>query len=104
MTVALFVTLLAIFSTCSSLITQAVKQLCEGMKWNVSSNILAFVVSCVVGIGGTATEYALTNIPFTTGNIVCMCLMGLACAVASMVGYDKVIQTVKQIAEKKNGE
>ena len=39
-------------------------------------------------------------VPFSATNIICMVLMGVATAVGAMVGYDKVIQTIKQIVSK----
>ena len=43
----------------------------------------------------------LKNIPWTTNNIICLVLMGVAVWIASMVGYDKLLQLLKQIADVK---
>lgn len=43
--------------------------------------------------------YMLQNIPWTTNNIICLVLMGVAVWVASMIGYDKLLQLVRQIAD-----
>ena len=43
----------------------------------------------------------LQGIPWTTNNIICLVLMGVAVWVASMIGYDKLLQLLKQIADVK---
>ena len=97
MNITLFVTLLTVFSTVTALCTQGCKKILDELKVTYASNILAFVVACVVGIGGTAVYYVLFSIDFNAINIVCMILMGLATAVGAMVGYDKVIQAIEQL-------
>lgn len=96
MTVAMFITLLTAFSAVTGLVVEAIKKMLDEKKVNYACNVLAFIVACIVGIGGTAVYYALASIAFTGINIICMLLMGVAVAVGSMVGYDKIIQTIKQ--------
>ena len=97
MNIALFIALLVAFSTITSLLTEAFKKLLDDTAIKYSSNILVVIIACVVGICGTGVYYTLSGIDFTLTNIVCMPLMGLTTAVGSMVGYDKVIQTIKQL-------
>lgn len=97
MNIALFIALLVTFSTVTSLLTEACKKLLDNTNITYCSNILAVIIACIVGIFGTGIYYILFGINFDLANIVCMPLMGLATAVGSMVGYDKVIQTIKQI-------
>ena len=92
MTIELFIYLLTIGSAISSLITQTVKQAFD----EVPSNFIALGSAIVVGIGGGAVFYSFMEIPMTTNNILCMILMALCIWVGSMVGYDKVIQLIKQ--------
>ena len=99
MTVQTFLILLSMFSLIVGLITQALKKLLDSLSASYSSNVVAVIVSAVVGIGGTAVYYIIAGIPFSAVNIICMLLMGVATAVGAMVGYDKVIQTIKQIVE-----
>lgn len=100
MTVSMFVILLSAFSLIVGLLTQAIKKLLDGLGAKYSSNVVAVIVSAIVGIGGTAIYYIIAGISFSATNIICMVLMGIATAVGAMVGYDKVIQTIKQIVEK----
>lgn len=97
MTVTLFISLVTVFATATSLITEAVKKLLDSKGVKYASNIVVCIIAAVVGIGGTAAYYALTSIPFSGANVVAMILMGCAVAVGSMVGYDKVIQAIKQM-------
>lgn len=100
MTISMFLILLSAFSLIVGLIVQALKKLLDESGWHYSSNIVACIVAAIVGICGTAVYYDLAGIEFSTTNVICMVLMGLATAVGSMVGYDKVIQTIKQISFK----
>lgn len=96
MSIGLFLMLLSGFSVLSGLVTQAIKQFVKD-KENTSYNIIALVVALIIGVGGTSVYYQLTGIAFTTNNIICAVLMGLGSALASMVGYDKVKQTIEQL-------
>lgn len=97
MNITLFITLLTIFSTITSICTEACKKILNELKVLYASNILVFIIACVVGIGGTAVYYSLNSIEFNTINVICMILMGLSTSLGAMVGYDKIIQTVKQL-------
>ena len=97
MNITLFITLLTIFSTITGLVTEVCKKLLDEANIVYAKNILAFIVACIVGMGGTGVYYILCSIEFTLINIVCMVLMGFATSVSAMVGYDKVIQTIAQI-------
>lgn len=97
MNITLFIALLVMFSTITSLLTEAFKKILDSTTIKYSSNILVVIIACIVGICGTGIYYVLSGIDFTLVNIVCMPLMGLTTAVGSMVGYDKVIQAIKQM-------
>lgn len=99
MTVTLFITILTLGSTLTSLLTEAIKKFYANAHKEYSANVIAFIDAIVIGIGGTAVIYSLLNIDWTLNNILCMLLMGLAVWIASMIGYDKVIQLLKQISE-----
>ena len=93
MTVELFMTLLTICAICSSLITEALK------KTNVfkSNNILALIVSVLTGAFAVVFTYIKLGISFSTLNIMYMVAFVVANFVSCTVGYDKVVQTIKQI-------
>lgn len=99
MTFNAFLLLLAAFASVSGLITEAIKKLITE-KANFSYNIIALVVALIVGSTGCSIYYVFYEIPFTTNNIICIVLMGFASGLVSMLGYDKVKQTILQITNK----
>lgn len=100
MTVTAFITLLAIFSTITGVIVEGIKKILDAAGTKYEANIVACIAGGVVGVAGSAVYYAISGIPFDAGNIVFMAVMGIASAIGSMVGYDKVIQTIEQIKNK----
>lgn len=93
MTIELFIYLFTIGSAVSGLITQATKKAVK----NLSSNVVALVNAVLVGFLGTICACVYLNIPFDAKNIVSALLMGVCIWVGSMLGYDKVIQTINQL-------
>lgn len=100
MTVTMFIALLTMFATVTSICTEGVKKILNEMNVAYASNLLASIIACVIGIGGTAVYYILFSMAFTPANIVCMILMGVATAFGAMVGYDKVVQAIEQMGKK----
>lgn len=96
MTTQMFIILLTAYSAISGLIVEAIKKLIND-KANLSYNLLAIIVSLVLGVGGTLTYYQLSGVPFTVNNVIYSVLLGLASGVGSMVGYDKVKQLIQQL-------
>ena len=97
MTVELFAELFIGGSVVSSLLTQAIKKWYENAGKEYSANVVALVDALIVGCGGTAIGYMLMGTPWTVNNIICLALMGVAVWIASMIGYDKVIQMLIQL-------
>lgn len=94
MNVELFMILLFAFSTATSLITEALKKVIPS-NWSI--DIVVIIVACIVGGGGMACFYLLNDIVVNSKDIVFSGLMVLANALTAMVGYDKVVEAVKQI-------
>ena len=99
MTVTLFVSILTIGALISSLLTEAIKKAYENAKKEYSSNIIALLNAIIVGGGGTAVVYMLIGIPWTVNNSICLALVTICVWVGSMIGYDKVLQLIKQLME-----
>lgn len=97
MNITLFMTLFTIFSAITGICTEGCKKLLNDTSIKYSSNILAFVIACIVGFSGTAFYYVLNSIDFNLVNIVFMILMSMSTAFGAMVGYDKIVQTINQI-------
>ena len=100
MTVEVFMTMLFAVSVVNSLLTEAVKQVFDEFEKTYSSNIIAGIVSVVVG-GFICYSHAMfsgvepNHLLFIT--YIAFVVMSWVCA---MVGYDKVMQAVKQITGK----
>ena len=100
MTTTTFLMLLSAFTVLSGLTTEGIKNLISD-KSNMSYNIIALIVSLVVGGVGCAIYYQLNAIPFDVNNVIYMILMGLASGLCSMVSYDKLKQCIEQISGNK---
>lgn len=93
MTLTVFLFLLIIGASVASLCTEAMKKIFK----DISSNFLALINSVIVGVFGCIIAYILMEIPFDSKNIACIIVFAFCIWLGSMVGYDKVIQTINQI-------
>lgn len=93
MTFNMFIAFLTIGSLVSSLLTEAVKKSFQ----NIATNMIALINAVVVGLVGTVIEYILFGIELNLKNVICIVLMMFCMWMGSMVGYDKVMQTILQI-------
>ena len=93
MTIQLFIFLFTMGSVIASLLTEALKKANKDM----STNVIALIDSVVVGVLGTGCAYTIMGVEWSLVNIVCIILMGFCIWIGSMVGYDKVMQTISQI-------
>lgn len=96
MTTSMFLILLSSFSAITGLITEGIKKMAKD-KANLSYNIVALITALIVGTAGCGIYYQLNGILFTTNNVIYMVLMGLASGLTSMIGFDKLSQTIEQI-------
>ena len=101
MTITLFVSILTIGAAVNSLLTEAIKKFYENAGRQYSANVIALVDALVIGGLGTAIVYMLMGIPWTVNNIICLLMMVVATWIGSMIGYDKIIQLIKQLEMKK---
>lgn len=104
MTVSLFATILTIGAAVNVLLTEAVKKAYENAGRKCSPNAVALIDAVVVGGLGTAAVYMLMGIPWSVNNIICLAIIVIAVWVGSMIGYDKVLQLVRQIESAKQNE
>lgn len=101
MTITLFIVLATICCAVSGLLTEGIKAWFKNAGKEYSANLIALIDALVVGCGGTAITYVLLGIAFTLPNILCLVLMVGTVWLGSMIGYDKVMQLITQIASTK---
>lgn len=94
MTLTLYIVLTTILSLVSSLITEGVKKAFPNFN---KPTLLVIILAAVVGWGGGAVAYILMNIAFTTSSIICLVLLAPTVFLVATVGYDKVLELLKQI-------
>lgn len=99
MDTTMFLFLLFAFSLITSLVMEVVKKFIND-KENISYNVVTLIIAIIIGGAGTIVYYQLAALSFTINNIIYAVLMGLASGLCSMLGYDKVKQTILQIVQK----
>ena len=104
MTITLFISVLTLGAGVTALLTEAINKAYENAGKEYSSNIIALIDAIVVGGGGVAVTYMLMDIPWTVNNIICLVLMTIAVWIGSMIGFDKVIQLIKQLEKVKESK
>lgn len=96
-----FLMMLPICSIFTSLTVEAIKQMFMDGK-SKRANFIAAIVSIVVAIGFSLVYAVFNAITFNLQffvSILALCFLSWLC---SMIGYDKVIQAIKQFANVKN--
>lgn len=96
MTVELFMTMLTICSVLTSLTVEAFKK----SGWFKCYNILALIISLVIGTFVCFANYINLMIPFTFLNIMYMIGFVFLNWLVATLGYDKVMQSLKQFIGK----
>lgn len=93
---------LGIVSILTTLTVQGIKYVLDTANANYSSNILAVIVSIVLSGVGVVLFCLYTNEPFTVQiGVEAVVLMYLSFLVSTN-GYDKVMQTIKQLKDRKD--
>ena len=104
MTITLFITFMTAAAAVSGLLTEAIKKAYQNAGRKYSANVIALINAAVIGGLGMAAVYMLLGIPWTVNNIICLVIMIIAVWIGSMIGYDKIIQLLKQIQKTKTAE
>ena len=88
-------------SVFTGLIVEAIKKMttAEGRQ----TNLIAAVVSVIVGISFGVGYILLNKLTFDTQNIISIILLVVCSWIVSMVGFDRFRQTIEQIMFKKTG-
>ena len=94
MTLQIFLMLLLIVSVLVSLTVEALKKV---LNDKVPSNIMVGIASTMISIAIGIAYYILAKITFSMDLIVYFVALIFISWLCAMLGYDKVIQTLKQI-------
>ena len=92
-----FLSLLFTVSILVGLTVEAIKKMLGDRKYptNIIAGIVSIVLSVVVGI----FYCILTSTPFTSAVIIYIIALVFLSWLCAMLGYDKVIQSIKQIKQ-----
>lgn len=97
MPISFLTTALLIVSVITNLTVEGIKKLFDGTKVKYSSNVLAAILSVLIACAVSVIYLIMTDTVFTMKigvEIVVLMYLGF---LISTVGYDKVIQMLKQI-------
>lgn len=94
--VQIFMLGLLIVSTLTGLVTEAIKIILTEHGKTYYANTLAGVVATILSIVVAIGYILLNDIGFNAQSIVYTVALTLLSWLCSMVGYDKVIQTIRQ--------
>lgn len=89
---------LLICSALTSLATEAVKKILTELNTNYHANLLAGIMALAVSLMFSGGYIIYTGSPITGPAIVCSIALIFLSWLCAMLGYDKVIQSIKQIA------
>lgn len=96
MTWKVFLMLLLVVSTLTSLVVEALKKFI-GEDKKYSSNLLAGIVAIVLGVAVGVCYCIFFEIAFSSQIIIYIGALVLFSWLCSMLGYDKVIQSITQL-------
>lgn len=97
MPISFMTTGLLIVSLVTNLTVEGIKKLLEGTKVKYSSNVLAAILSVIIACAVCVIYLIMTDTVFTLKigvEVVVLMYLGF---MVSTVGYDKVVQMIKQI-------
>lgn len=97
MPLSFFSTSLLTVSLITNLSVQGIKKLLEGTSFRYSSNILAAALAVVLAFAICVIYLVWNDIAFSAKVGVEMVVLMYTSFLTSTVGYDKVIQTIRQI-------
>ncbi len=97
MTLSLFLFMLTFGAAITGLLTESIKKFNENQNRETNPNITALICAFVIGGIGSLIEYSLLDISLTFNNILCVVLMIFCIWIGSMIGFDKIKQTIEQL-------
>ena len=101
MPISFMATGLLIVSLLTNLTVEGIKKLLDSANKTYSSNILAAVLSMIIAIAVCVIYLIMNDVTFSLKIGVEVIILMYLGFLVSTVGYDKVIQTIKQIQTSK---
>ena len=90
MTLELFITILVMSATATSVAVQIVKSILDKMDKTYDSVPIAVIIAMIVGVAEIFIYYGINTIPITMVTILYAICMGVANAVGATTSYDLV--------------
>lgn len=90
MTLELFITILVMSATATSVAVQIVKTILDKMEKTYDSVPIAVIIAMIVGVAEIFIYYGINTIPITMVTILYAICMGIANAVGATTSYDLV--------------
>lgn len=90
MTLELFITILVMSATATSIAVQIVKTILDKMEKTYDSVPIAVIIAMIVGVAEIFIYYGINTIPITIVTILYAICMGVANAVGATTSYDLV--------------
>ena len=90
MTLELFITILVMSATATSVAVQIVKTILDKMEKAYDSVPIAVIIAMIVGVAEIFIYYGINTIPITIVTILYAICMGVANAVGATTSYDLV--------------
>lgn len=97
MPISFFTTALMIVSVLTTLTVEGIKKLLNGANVKYSSNILAAIISVIISCAISVIYIVMTDTVFTLKIGVEVAILMYLGFLTSTVGYDKVVQMIKQV-------
>ena len=94
---------LAVVSTLTGLVTEAIKKILNGKNKTYCANTLAGIVAAALSIALGVGYVIFISVGFTAQVVICIIALAFASWLCSMVGYDKVLQVITQFKTNKKG-
>lgn len=101
MPISFLTTALLIVSVVTNLTVEGIKKLLDGTKVKYSSNVLAAILSVVIACAVCIIYLVMNDVAFTMKIVVQIAILMYLGFLISTVGYDKVVQMIKQIQSTK---
>ena len=97
MTLSVFLTLLLAVSIFTGLVVEGIKKFLDSKLKTYSSNLIAGIVSIVLGTAVGVFYCISAEIAFSANTIIMLIALVFLSWLSSMVGYDKIVQSLAQI-------